>query len=164
MPESMFTLFIFPFQQLYRCILVDRTEQIPCFAVYTRRQHLLGQARADTFGYLHGRRTFSILSHGVIRKCNLNHTNLCNKLFCSIYYNMYSLSFRRPSINGHKFSTFIDFPKIIACFLQFSARFYRLIRLMMLYALTIPNSPALLKSAIPRFRSPIDKRAKPRLK
>ena len=41
---------------------------------------------------------------------------------------------------------------------------YSIIRLMMLYALTMPNSPALLKSAMPWFVLPWDKWANPRLK
>jgi hypothetical protein len=38
------------------------------------------------------------------------------------------------------------------------------IRLIILYALMIPSSPALLRSAMPRLASPCERRAKPRLK
>ena len=73
MPESMLAFLIVPLQQLYRRIFLDRTGQIPCLAIHACGQHLLRQTRTDALRYLHSGRTLRILSHGIVRKCNLNH-------------------------------------------------------------------------------------------
>ena len=73
MPESMLAFLIVPLQQLYRRIFLDRTGQIPCLAIHACGQYLLRQTRTDALRYLHSGRTLRILSHGIVRKCNLNH-------------------------------------------------------------------------------------------
>ena len=72
-PESVLTLFIFPFIKDEAGIFVDRAVQIHRFAVHAAGQNLLRQTRADAFCNLQTGNSVAVLTHGAIRKSNLYH-------------------------------------------------------------------------------------------
>lgn len=73
MPESMFALGVFPFEELDSRIFVDGARDVPLLIVDARSEDILGEARADALGDLEGRCSGFVLFDGAVGESDINH-------------------------------------------------------------------------------------------
>ena len=66
MPEGVLTFLIIKLIKSNRCILIDRTIELYCFAIYTARYNVTGESRRNALGDLITSYALFVLTNGTI--------------------------------------------------------------------------------------------------
>ena len=73
-PEGMLTFFVIEPVKCDTCVLIDRTIEFCCYAIYTARYNVTGESRRNTLGDLITSYALFVFTNGTIWESDFNHT------------------------------------------------------------------------------------------